>query len=358
MNTKLIKPGLFGINHSNRDFTKRESWGKNQFNSSFPASLASYMFSKGIDNVYLTLDITKNVRHERISTAVLYGISPGSDDLYFSFESPYSPFLPFIKGNLPRIDLVTQSKENGQCLKCVEIKLTALPDNSTCELPEDRFGTEIVVRPDTIVYLACSIAALYKKEYNDLRLFFGTSFDDLKNWENAESVLPFIPEMINTIDRILSDNISLQEPLIMQPIWKTDGKSSRLAQNCLDIFVWSNFAFVELFMREFRETRVFNDIGRHVRTIVWLFKMLYDYSQTGQFCHSEIFDKLSFNKRNDKAFAVSGTVTFPFTESKELSKPRITSDEIRNIILGGGQSLLSPERRFDAILANTPELFQ
>jgi HindVP restriction endonuclease len=41
----------------------------------------------------------------------------------------------------------------------------------------------------------------------------------------------------------------------------------------------------------------------------------------------------------------------------ELAQPRITKSEIKNIILGGGQQLLSPERRFDAIIYNSPELF-
>jgi hypothetical protein len=41
----------------------------------------------------------------------------------------------------------------------------------------------------------------------------------------------------------------------------------------------------------------------------------------------------------------------------ELTKPRIKKKEIRKIILGGGQNLLSPERRFDAIIYNSPELF-
>ena len=40
-----------------------------------------------------------------------------------------------------------------------------------------------------------------------------------------------------------------------------------------------------------------------------------------------------------------------------LEKPIIKKDEIKNIILGGGQNMLSPERRFDAIIYNSPELF-
>ena len=33
------------------------------------------------------------------------------------------------------------------------------------------------------------------------------------------------------------------------------------------------------------------------------------------------------------------------------------SEEIKNIILGGGQNFLSPERRFDAIVLSNPEMF-
>ncbi len=43
--------------------------------------------------------------------------------------------------------------------------------------------------------------------------------------------------------------------------------------------------------------------------------------------------------------------------SDNLIKPRISKEEINNIILGGGQNFLSPERRFDAIILSNPEIF-
>jgi hypothetical protein len=49
--TVIKQPRLFGIEHSNRDFSKKESWGKNQFNSSFPVAFACYMSEKAIENV-------------------------------------------------------------------------------------------------------------------------------------------------------------------------------------------------------------------------------------------------------------------------------------------------------------------
>ena len=356
MNEHKITPSLFGIKHSNRDFEQKDAWGKNQFNSSFPVALASYMAHKSIDSVYLTLDKKQSVKCDKISTKKLFGISSELDDLFFSFEGIYTPYERFVIGELPRIDLVTQKHSDGTILKGMEIKLTALPDNSTCELLDNQFGTEIVTRPPTIIYLACSIASLYQKSYLPLRRYFDAKFDKLRDWANPEIVLPHIKDMIDTLDKILLDNNSKQEPIVMQPVWKTEGKSSRLSENCLDIFVWSNFAFVELIVRELRNQQILK-ITRQARTIVWLFKMLYDFSKTGQFYPKQIIDDYSYNTLNDRAFAVSGVTTHSFMQSPELTKPRIKNSEIKNIILGGGQNLLSPERRFDAIIFNTPELF-
>lgn len=42
------RPRLFGINKSNRDYSKADTWGKNQFNSSFPASLGCFLHAKGM----------------------------------------------------------------------------------------------------------------------------------------------------------------------------------------------------------------------------------------------------------------------------------------------------------------------
>ncbi|MFN5850019.1 MAG: HindVP family restriction endonuclease [Chitinophagales bacterium] len=71
----------------------------------------------------------------------------------------------------------------------------------------------------------------------------------------------------------------------------------------------------------------------------------------------DIFQKLNYTFKNDKAFSVSGRKTNILMKCEELLKPRITKQEIKNIILGGGHLLLSPERRFDAVVANSLDLF-
>ena len=190
MNTD--NPGLYGMKYSNRDFTNKSTWGKNKFNSSFPASLSAYLDKKGFENIYLTLNEDFKVVHQKISTSDFFGLIPTSDDLFYSFESAYTPYEQLLVGHLPRVDLVTQRKSSGQALRPIEIKLTALPDNTTCELSENNYGAEIVIRPDTIVYLACSIAFNFRERLGE----FSSDFEKIDDWTEGTRVWGYLPQMV------------------------------------------------------------------------------------------------------------------------------------------------------------------
>jgi len=149
----------------------------------------------------------------------------------------------------------------------------------------------------------------------------------------------------------------LQSPLLMQPIWKTVGKSPVLAENCLDIFVWSDFALTHLFLDSARNPRDVNSISRYARAALRLTRFLYERSKADKVFQAPIYDGMTFDNQNDKEFAISGTRSRELMACTRLVKPLITRDEIQNIILGGGQKFLSPERRFDAILYFSTDLF-
>lgn len=357
MSGDATSPGLFGLRKSNRDFTKKANWGKNQFNNSFPASLAAYMDYKQMDPVYITLDEELNIVHKKISVSDLIGTNPNDPDLFYAFERDFAPYQKFVQGNLPRIDLVTMNESSGTCLSGLEVKLTALPDNTTYLLNEDMYGSELVIRPDTIVYLGLSIAMIYETNREDLLEIIGPVGDKIKDWTSIKEVLPFIPEMVAALDAVLVKNSDYQMPLIMQPVWKTKGKNPILADNCLDMFIWSNFAFTRLFVDITKNSYMSEGITRFMRTSVWTFKMLYDYAKTGFIDHATIIDKQAYNTKNDKAFSLTGVRTHIYMASDELKTPRICKSDIKNIILGGGHKLLSPERRFDSVIVNTPGLF-
>lgn len=346
-----MKPCLYGIKNSNRDFSNTDAWGKNQFNSSFPASLVCYMYSRKLDLNYISIK-NKKFSVNYISPKELYNLSPDDNNLYFSFETQYTPFQKYVIGNLPRTDLVLINANTNECIRNLEIKLTALPDNTTCTLTEKEYGCEIVIRPDTIVYLASSLAFSSLEEIKNIIL---SNIVNIQDWTEPKNVLKYLEKINEILLKISLNCEEKQQPILLQPIWKTEGKSPKLSENCLDVFVWSDFAFVYFISQIAKHDK--NSISRHGRTSVWLYKMLLDICVNRKFNHKEIIDKLSFNLKNDKAFASSGNITNRFMSSENLILPRIKKSEIRNIILGGGQNLLSPERRFDAIIYNSPELF-
>ena len=182
---------------------------------------------------------------------------------------------------------------------------------------------------------------------------------DIRDWTNEREMLENFPALISAIEEVLKGKIDAQTPLVLQPVWRTKGKSPELADNCLDVFVWSNLGFTRLFL----DTTIAKiskgalSINRQMRTTLWLVKMLFDYSQSGRIDAEWVIDEMTYNTKNDKAFAVSGSVTQPYMASPELKKPRVSKDELKKIILNGGHQLLSPERRFDAIIFYSSDIF-
>ena len=356
-----IEPGLFAQNHNNssRDYSQEYYWGKNQFNSSFPASLVAYMSYKGIEPVYLCTDKNNKVVHKKISGTTLYKIDPLSENAFYNFEASFPAYDKFYTGEREKIDLVmlNTSGSNDIPLIGLEIKLTALPDNTTKNLTDDKYSCEIVVRPPTINFIACSICNSFKsvKEKEKLRELLNT-VPRINHWEEPVEVLPHYEKILESVLNVCTYLNKRQTPLIIQPIWKTKGGKSILADDCLDVFVWSNLAVIQMCNR--KDSSSNKRITRPMRTIIWIYLMLLDYSGIyGQFDYRRIVRLYSYNIANDKAFALSGTQTYEFLKCNELSHPRISKYEIKNIILGGGQNLLSPERRFDAVLVNSPDLF-
>lgn len=347
----MNQPGLFGLQKTNRDFSQKEAWGKNQFNSSFPAALCCFLAAKNLQANYLCMK-NGNFGPSQISINNVFGINANDSDTYFAFESQHTPYQKFVVGALPRTDLVIQRESTGECLAGLEVKLTALPDNTTCDLEESLYGSEIVVRPDTIVYLACSIAASLTDELNDLLPTIHIS-----DWSDGRLTLKKINLIVDAIKSISIQLEAHQHAFLLQPIWKTIGKSPELAENCLDMFVWSNAGFANFIACIANSSPYAPSITRQTRTAIWLYKMLLDIKKFKKFDHKKIIDELSFNTKNDKAFASAGNVTNKYMTCARLLQPVIKKSEIKEIILGGGQHLLSPERRFDAILFNSPGLF-
>ncbi|MCQ2212919.1 MAG: HindVP family restriction endonuclease [Bacteroidaceae bacterium] len=360
--TKQSKASLFGQKYSNRDYSKAKYWGKNQFNSSFPASLVAYMSSKGMDAVYLCTDSNNKVIHSTISGTDILGINPLSDNAYYNFEAGFFPYEQFYytdteNDKKENIDLVMIDRSTNLPLRGLEVKLTALPDNTTAKRTEDNYSCEIVVRPPTICFLACSICKHYSSAQDKERLRnMLLTVPKINHWGDVGDVAPRYAMIRDAVLNVAKDMADHQTPLILQPVWKTEGKAARLADDCLDVFVWSNLATLQMCCVD-DDAANNSTITRFQRAIIWVYLMLWEYVTYGKFDYVKIVKDHSYDTANDKAFSLPGQRSHQFLTCAELTHPRIKKSEIKNIILGGGQNFLSPERRFDAVIVSSPDLF-
>jgi len=154
---------LYGLTHSNRQ--GKNLWGKNQFNSTFPAALACYMRDQGKDAIYVKVVENLKTQCATLSIDELFNTDICNEHLFFDFESRHEPFQRLIEHNLERVDLVIRKLKDekkgaaGDALRALEIKLTVIPDSTTCNNPPDEWFPEMVIRPATIMYCAMSMAS-------------------------------------------------------------------------------------------------------------------------------------------------------------------------------------------------------
>lgn len=350
----LASDNLFGLRNSNRDFSLEDSWGKNKFSSSFPVALTCYLYARAIRPIFIRLDDSLSTLHCEVEQKDLFG-HYSLDKIFFAFEDTYDPLSKYVDGNMPRIDLVVRKNNSYKsAISCLEVKLTALPDNATCQLDETGWGSELVIRPDTIVYLACLIADKFPDRDELKNCLFPVTRDiDLTV---AVNVNKHLNHLLTAFEEIVSYRIEHQKPYVLQPVWKTCGKFAKLQNNCLDVFVWSELAFTRLFVDKIKR-HTGGNISRSIRTFIWVIKMLESYADTGKMDHRAVLSRYNFGKQTDKAFAVNGRDTNKYLLCPRLLSPCVTQSEIKNIIRNGAQKFLSPERRLDALLFYTDDLF-
>ena len=105
--------------------------------------------------------------------------------------------------------------------------------------------------------------------------------------------------------------------------------------------------------------RNFNDgITRQQRAALRFARFIYEWSRDGKVFQAPIYDGMTYDTLNDKEFSISGRKTNAYMRCDRLRSLSVKKNEIKNIILGGGQKHLSPERRFDAIIYFSTDLFE
>lgn len=314
------EPKLYGIHNSNR--SNSDLWGKNQFNSSFPVALICFMKDNNIKPVYLTLDNRLNVIATEIDIKDLFNTNKENEDIYFSFESKFDPFQKFAHDDIGGIDLVVKDTAE-KFLRPLEIKLTVLPDNSTCDLEQENWGSELVIRPATTKYGALAIAASCENHFEFIRNELEPICHDIRDWGNQYEMIAKLEQLLDKLDIIQKKFLSHQIPMLVQPIWKTKGKSPILGKNAFEVFVWSNFALSRLFLDNSRNSLGGDSINRQMRSSARLARFLYEVSTRGKANLRNIYTEMTFGLQTDKEFAVNGRITRAYMNSPHIITPRV-----------------------------------
>lgn len=370
---------LLGIEHSNH--SNEELWSKNVFNSTFPVAFANYLWKCNPSQKvkYVTTDANFNVVIDEIGVDELFNCKGlTAEDLYFSFEDVFRPYEKFLEGGFgttkrlrraKKIDLVVKRFEEGKApddyenLRALEIKMTVVPDNSTINTP-DNPGSEIVIRPTTTLYAALGLLAQCKsaRQFADIK---GTLHDvwitlSVENgWEHNATLTGNSNQMKEATAQICKKYYKKQIPLLLQPIWKTNGQDHELdKEHALDLIAWSNLAYVKLFLTKVPDAQT--DDPTACRAARCLSKFIqYLYAGSGSSDIDRRIDlrsiKIPDGYQTDKELSVNGAGTREFIKARKKHGgdndtyliPRFPRKILHSIILEDGQKRLKPERRFD-----------
>lgn len=341
--------GLYGMEHSNR--SADDHWGKNCFNSSFPAATASYMMAHSIPAIYIQLDIVegkpKVIASEIPVNRVFNCGSRQADELFFSFESVFEPYQEYSFDAIDGIDLVVKDLE-GNFLSPLEVKLTVLPDSTTYKKSEESWGAEMVVRSATTSYCALGMFDAVKDEAGAVRAIFEEACSAIQGWDNDFEMTHKIPTLSKSIDEFQRRYYIRQKPLLMQTLWKTQGKSPLLADQAFDVVIWSDYAFSRLFVDSSYE--IAGTMSRPMRATARLARCLWELSKSGKIRVVDIYRQMAFGNQTDKEFSIPGNKWRTYVETLRTFRPILPKTAVSEIIEEGYIEKLSPERRFDQTL--------
>lgn len=349
--------GLYGIEHSNR--SPDDHWGKNCFNSSFPAAMASYMMERDITAVYMKLeDIDGELKTVPAEISLRDVFRCGmrlASDLSFNFETVFVPYQQYSFDAIDGIDLVIKDVQ-GEFLSPLEVKLTVLPTDSTSRQPEEQWGCELVVRSATTSYCALGMYDAVKDESREVREIFEEACSSIQMWDNDYEMTHKMLSICASLDVFESRYLMKQKPLLMQTIWKTQGKSPLLAERAFDIVVWSDYSFSRLFIDgSYGEA---STMSRPMRASARLARCLWELSKSGKIRVVDIYRQMAFGNQTDKEFAIGGSKWRQYVTAERVIRPILHKSVINEIIQPGYIERLSPERRFDQTLyftARNPE---
>jgi len=362
-----VKPFLYGLDHASHDFSEASSLGKNIFTNAFPLSLAQYLATKRklpIPMIKATLDSADRLSTEHVMTAWSEIIGTEPDRASFEFEGVYSGYSNYTHTNANKSDAVVIERGTGKHLRPLEIKLVVVPTSSTAKRDRKDQSCEIVVRPPTVEQLAFSIAHSYgqarRMELMELIVSELGQPNDYK-WADERFMIGALPRILRAAENIVRGGLDIQTPLVLTAIWRSEGQKPVLDEHAFDVFVWTDLAFLQLFIDQLRreyykadgspKTKAPKQISRPSRALIWLVRSLFDYTVQNTLNFGSVHSQITYGAQSDKAGSFSGTASLKHLASPEFFEPRVTRTELSEVLSPSSTQHLLPERRLDAAIA-------
>ena len=350
--------GLFGLDYSNHDFSEQKSFGKNIFTNAFPVSIGQYMHIKrGIGPVQISavVDTQGNISTSQSECSWANVLNTDPAQAHFEFECVYAGYAQYTHGSPNKSDVVVMTR-SGEHRRPLEIKLVVVPTSQTAGKPRAEQSCELVVRPPSVEQLAFSIAHSYGPERRiEMQEIIVKALGKPMGyqWRDEKAMLVRLPQVVEAARSITQSGIELQTPLVLMAMWRTQGQRPLLDDRAFDLFVWTDLAFLQLFIdAAANQVKKGNQtISRPARALVWLVYSLWEYSTQRSLRFEGAHSTITYGAQTDKAGSFANTAIHKFVRGEEFTDPRVTDQELYGILDAKSLSILAPERRLDAALA-------
>ena len=352
------EPALYGVGDSNTNRKGEEFWGKNQFNSTFPLALCLKMRDDGVRPIYVTLGPNNHLlcSDEKLEMASVIGRE--KDYPFYEFEASFPPYEAYVKGSIKKIDLVVKAGDGRTPIRPLEVKLTVVPDSTTVGRRSSDWAPELVVRPVSSAYAMLSVAhRLLHDSHQELCQRVKAKLQPINSsisanaWENETEIMSLRPRLAEDFSNALDLLRTIQEPYLVQPIWKTQGASFKFEEQCFDVFVWSDVSIMAVplirVLEEIEKSQYNRSVSRTLREVARHVRALYDLCTRGHFRYHDCYGGMALGHQTSKSFSVPGNQSKIYLNHPRLRCPYYSKDVLKDLILNGGENMLKPERRLD-----------
>lgn len=339
-------PKLYGIERSNR--YPDALWKRDNFQSSFAVALTNYMRDRGMPLNYVTTDEHLRCRVTQIPVDAVYGCGrEWNRELCFDFDTAPDPDVVGARG-LPPVDLQVRGSR-GESTSCLGVMVSVVPDASTKNSSPESAGPEMTLRTPSIAACAASIARGCRSYSDEALDILDPVCSGVSDWSRWDGVSDAIVPMVNAMNILERRFTHLQRPLVLHVLWRTDGNSPRLADEALDVFVWSDHSLSRLFMdRDIVSSAV--GPNRPQRCTAKLVRAVHSILSGEDPCVGDMMDSMGYGIPNDRELMVNGRCTNRYLQSRRLTHPAVGCEEICNLVSPGAEDMLVPERRLDSSL--------